>query len=58
MQGRPAFSFSTDGLDATFDAGASDDPDGEVAEYVWDFGDGSAGNGKTVSHRYAKAGTF
>ncbi|MGW6175025.1 PKD domain-containing protein [Arthrobacter sp. NPDC055138] len=53
-----AFSFSTDALDAAFDAGASEDPDGEVSGYAWVFGDGSAGSGTTVSHRYAKAGTY
>jgi YVTN family beta-propeller protein len=43
-----------------FDASASTDPDGNVARYDWDFGDGtSAANaGATPSHAYAKAGTY
>ncbi|MCG2620554.1 PKD domain-containing protein [Arthrobacter sp. I2-34] len=53
-----AFSFSTDELQATFDAGASADADGSIADYAWDFGDGSNGSGRTVSHRYGKAGTY
>lgn len=29
-----------------------------VANYDWDFGDGSSGSGQNVSHTYAEAGTY
>jgi PKD repeat protein len=43
----------------SFDGTASTDPDGSVASYSWDFGDGStAGSGESASHAYATAGTY
>ena len=53
-----AFSFTTDGLSASVDAGASSDPDGTVAAYRWDFGDGSTATGRTASHTFAAPGTY
>lgn len=41
-----------------FDASCSNDPDGEIAEYNWDFGDGTTGQGREVSHRFSSAGTY
>jgi PKD repeat protein len=37
----------------TFDASASWDADGAIAEYAWDFGDGVTASGAQVSHVYA-----
>ena len=42
----------------TFDASASRDPDGELTQYLWDFGDGSHGSGVEASHRFASPGTY
>ena len=40
------------------DASASIDVDGTLISYVWDFGDGTSGNGVTASHTYTFAGTY
>lgn len=60
----PQASFSADppgggrGTEITFDASASQDPDGTIQLYDWDFGDGGKGEGKIISHRYDAAGNF
>ncbi|RLF57905.1 MAG: chitinase, partial [Thermoplasmata archaeon] len=41
-----------------FDASGSYDPDGEIVEYTWDFGDGSVGYGVNPTHSYSKSGIF
>lgn len=42
----------------SFDATRSSDPDGEITEYRWDFGDGSIEFLPTLTHTYATPGTF
>jgi len=46
------------GGDITFDGLSSSDSDGEIVEYLWDFGDDSTGTGSSVTHVYSAAGTF
>ncbi len=46
------------GLTCSFDGTHSSDPDGTVASYSWDFGDGTTGTGPTPTHGYATAGTY
>ena len=54
-----AFTPTMSHLNGSFDATASSDPDGPIASYDWDFGDGSPhGSGQTETHAYADAGTF
>jgi PKD repeat protein len=52
------FTTSTAKLRATFDASGSSDPDGSIASYAWDFGDGGTGTGSTPSHLYGAPGTY
>ena len=48
-----------EGLDVTFDASASRDPDGEVVNVLaWSFGDGCHASGLEVRHTYDEPGTF
>ena len=50
--GRPGTAIS-------FNGSGSRDPDGSIASYRWDWGDGtSAGSGATPSHTFASSGTF
>jgi PKD repeat protein len=48
----------TVGVPVSFDGTGSSDPDGTIASYAWDFGDGSTGTGATPTHAYAAAGNF
>ncbi len=45
-------------LTVNFNGAQSNDPDGEIREYRWEFGDGTAGGGKRVSHTYTAGGTY
>jgi PKD repeat protein len=54
-----AFTSTTSDLTATFDGRGSSDPEGPIASYSWDFGDGTPlGSGAQPSHPYAAAGTY
>lgn len=53
-----AFSFTRAFQRVNVDAAASSDPDGPIATYAWDFGDGTTGSGVTASHTYANPGSY
>jgi MYXO-CTERM domain-containing protein len=46
------------GTELAFDASASADPDGTVASYAWDFGDGSRAEGVRVAHAWQEPGMY
>jgi len=41
-----------------FDASFSNDPDGQIRSYEWDFGDGRKGAGVFVEHNFSVAGNY
>ncbi len=45
-------------LAVSFSGANSSDPDGSIASYAWDFGDGTSGSGVSASHTYTAAGTY
>jgi PKD repeat protein len=45
-------------LSIAFDAGNSQDPDGDISSYSWIFGDNQTGAGKTINHTYLVQGSF
>ncbi len=46
------------GEEMVFDASPSRDPDGEIEEMNWSFGDGQSAEGRVVHQTYRRAGTF
>ena len=50
--------FGVVGVPIEFSAAGSYDPDGDVLNYSWSFGDGSNGVGVTPSHTYAAAARY
>ena len=57
----PSASFSyveVGPLEFDFDASGSNDPDGSIASYVWDFGDSNSNTGAQVTHTYAAGGSY
>lgn len=52
------FVIITSGKEVYLDGSNSFDPDGSIAEYQWDFGDGVTGPGETVSHVYVSGGEY
>ena len=48
----------TVGQPVSFDGSGSNDPDGTIDSYVWDFGDGSTDTGSNPTHTYLTSGSF
>lgn len=46
------------GFPVAFKGSSSNDPDGSIAAYDWNFGDGGVGTGATPTHSYATAGVY
>jgi len=51
-------SNESDDLTIEFDASGSFDPDENIANYLWGFGDGENGTGISTIHTYANPGTY
>ncbi len=45
-------------LEVRFDGSRSFDPDGTIAAWAWEFGDGTAGTGRTATHVYEEPGSY
>jgi PKD repeat protein len=48
----------TAGVPVSFDGSGSNDSDGDLVAWNWDFGDGNVGSGPTVSHTYSAGGQY
>lgn len=53
-----SFIANCDGLTCSFDASASFDSDGSIAQYSWQFGDGRTALSSAVQNSYAQDGTY
>jgi hypothetical protein len=42
----------------SFSSSGSNDPDGSIVDYSWDFGDGQTGTGADTSHTYSEPDTY
>ncbi len=51
-------SYVQDGLNVNFDASASNDTDGTIQDFIWDFGDGTQGKGEQIQHTYSSEDDF
>ncbi len=56
----PVASFTSNSVDLRLlvNAESSTDPDGHVAQFNWDWGDGSTGTGVRAAHNYAEEKTY
>ncbi|GGM13299.1 LamG-like jellyroll fold domain-containing protein [Promicromonospora citrea] len=64
LQGRPnrppvaEATATVEDLVVQVDGRGSSDPDGPIASYTWDFGDGETATGAQATHTYAAPGTY
>jgi len=52
------FTVSCTGATCAVDGSGSDDPDGSITSWAWDFDDGGTGPGETTAHTYTESGTY
>ena len=56
--GKRADQSAAEGDTLLFDGSDSTDEDGEIVQYLWDFGDNQTAEGVTVTHEYADSDNF
>jgi PKD repeat protein len=52
------FTFICSALTCSFDAGASNDPDGSIIAFNWSFEDGVSGSGPVTDHVFQSEGSY
>lgn len=52
------YSLISSGLTVVGNASRSIDPDGQIIQYQWKWGDGGTGTGKVAQHTYNASGTY
>jgi hypothetical protein len=57
-EAEPAVRSGPAPLEVIFETTGSRDPDGSIASYAWDFGDGTSGTGPEPTHTYASGGRY
>lgn len=50
--------YGFEDIPITFDASGSNDPDGDIVTFNWDFGDGYSGEYVTTTHIYSDLGNY
>lgn len=50
--------FSSIGENVSFNSSGSYDPDGNITEWLWEFGDGTESNESKPTHFYEKSGSY
>ncbi|MEN8178746.1 MAG: PKD domain-containing protein [Pseudomonadota bacterium] len=53
-----SFTFQCTELACDFDGSSSNDANGSIVSYAWDFGDNTSATGANVSHTYAAGGSY
>jgi PKD repeat protein len=53
-----SFAFTCNLLTCSFNGSGSHDPDGTIASYAWNLGDGTTSSGPSVSHIYVAGGQY
>lgn len=53
-----AFDANCSDGECSFDGSGSSDPDGNIATYAWDFGDGGSATGASPTHQYLTSGEY
>lgn len=53
-----SFTYSNTDENFSFDGSGSDDTNGSISQWYWNFGDGTTGSGEFATHTYTTSGTY